>query len=81
MIEIVPRLDRAIEAVKLAVANGELSIDDINVKCRKILTVKKWLNLDQHKLVGTTDLERKLNESRFVSEQAIWHHRSADFYH
>jgi beta-glucosidase-like glycosyl hydrolase/CubicO group peptidase (beta-lactamase class C family) len=76
MIEIVPRLDRAIEAVKLAVANGELSIDDINAKCRKILTVKKWLNLDQHKLVETTDLERKLNESRFRLTKRLLQERS-----
>ncbi len=65
MIEIVPRLDRAIAAVKQAVANGELSIDEINEKCRKILTVKKWLNLDQQKLVDISNLNQKLNESKY----------------
>jgi beta-N-acetylhexosaminidase len=65
MVEIVPRLDRAIAAVKQAVATGELSVDEIDEKCRKILTVKKWLGLDQQKFVKTDDLYNKLNENRF----------------
>jgi len=65
MIEIVPRLDRAIAAVKLAVASGELTEKEINEKCRKILAVKKWLNLDRQKLVDLTNLNQKLNENRF----------------
>ena len=77
MIEIVPRLDRAIAAVKQAVASGELTIDEINEKCRKILTVKKWLKLDQQKLVDISNLNQKLNESnyrltkRLLQEQSL----------
>lgn len=65
MIEIVPRLDRAITAVKLAVTNGELSVEEIDEKCRKILTLKKWLGLDKQKLVKTVNLHQNLNENRY----------------
>ena len=65
MIEIVPRLDRAIEAVKKAVASGELTEGEINEKCRKILMVKKWMELDKHKLVDLTNLTQKLNENKY----------------
>ena len=65
MIEIVPRLDRAIAAVKLAVANGELSVEEIDEKCRKILAMKKWLGLDKQKLVKTINLHQNLNETRY----------------
>lgn len=65
MIEIVPRLDRAIAAVRLAITNGELSVDEIDEKCRKILIAKKWLGLDQKKLTDTKNLYQQLNDNRF----------------
>lgn len=65
MIEIVPRLDKAIEAVKQAVENGELTVNEIDEKCRKILSVKKWLGLDKQKLVETNNLYAKLNDNCF----------------
>ena len=65
MIEIVPRLDRAIQAVIQAVKNKEITVEDIDEKCRKILTVKKWLELDKHKLVDLTNLNQKLTESKY----------------
>ncbi len=66
MIEIVPRLDRAIAAVKLAVANGEITPDEIDEKCRKILSLKKWLGLDQKKVVSEHNLEQNLNNNKFL---------------
>ncbi len=65
MIEIVPRLNQAIAAVKKAVASGKLSANEIDEKCRKILTVKKWMNLDRQKLIGTKDLFQKLNDNKY----------------
>lgn len=65
MIEIVPRLDRAIEGVKLAVKNGELTIDEIEEKCRKILHAKRWLGLDTQKLVDTKNLYQRLNQNKY----------------
>lgn len=65
MLEIMPRLDRAIEAVKQAVESGELTVEKIDEKCRKILTAKKWLGLDKQKLVETKNLYQKLNANRY----------------
>ena len=66
MIEIMPRLDRAISAVKLAVENREISMEEINEKCRKVLMAKKWLGLDQTKLVNTENLVRDLNRNSYL---------------
>ena len=76
MIEIVPRLDRAIDAVKVAVAKGELTVDEINEKCRKILVVKKWLKLDQQRLVDISNLHQKLNENRFLLTKQLLHEQA-----
>lgn len=65
MIEIIPRLDRAILAVKQAVQNGELSFDEIDEKCRKILMVKKWLGLDRQRLVSLDNLLPKMNDFHY----------------
>lgn len=66
MIEIVPRLDRAIAAVKLAVAKGELTVTEIDEKCRKILTAKKWLGLDRQRLIKTENLYASLNKNQYL---------------
>lgn len=65
MVEIMPRLDRAIEAVKKAVISGELTVEEIDEKCRKILAVKKWLGLEKLKLIKTENLYKSLNDSRY----------------
>jgi len=76
MIEIVPRLDKAIEAVKQAVKKGELTEAEINEKCRKILTVKKWLELDKHRLVETKNLYQNLNKNEFRITKRILQEQS-----
>ncbi|MBA4408555.1 MAG: serine hydrolase [Odoribacter sp.] len=76
MVEIVPRLDRAISAVKLAVKNGELTVTEIDDKCRKILTVKKWLGLDQQKPVETKNLTPKLNDNHYQLTKRLLHEQS-----
>lgn len=65
MIEIVPNLERAIAAVKMAVSSGELTKQEIDQKCRKILAVKKWLSLDKYKPAPTNNLSSYLNQSTF----------------
>jgi beta-N-acetylhexosaminidase len=76
MIEIVPRLERAIEGVKLAVANGSLSVKDIDEKCRKILMVKKWLSLDKYQAAEITNLKQRLNENQFHLTKKLLHEQS-----
>jgi len=71
MVEIVPNLDRAIEAVKHAVKTGELTTEQINEKCRKILTAKRWLGLDKQKLVDPKNLYKRLNANRYRLTQRL----------
>jgi len=66
MVEIVPNLERAIAAVKLAVNSGEITKDEIDLKCRKILAVKKWLSLDRNKPIETTNIANNLNTSQYL---------------
>jgi len=66
MVEIVPNLERAIAAVKLAVNSGEITKDEIDLKCRKILAVKKWLALDQYKPIETENIANNLNTSQYL---------------
>ena len=76
MVEIVPRLDKAIAAVLLSVASGELSIEEIDEKCRKILTVKKWLGLDKQKMVEIKNLNQKLSENSYRLTKRLLHEQS-----
>lgn len=66
MVEIVPNLERAILAVKLAVKSGVITKDEIDSKCRKILAVKKWLGLDRQKLTETRNLHSDLNQNKYL---------------
>ena len=65
MLEIVPRLDRAIDAVKLAVQSGEIPMSELDKKCRKILLAKSWLGLDKQRLVKTENLIADLNKPKY----------------
>jgi len=57
----VPDIQKAIVSVKNAVAKGEISLDEIETKCRKILAVKRWANLNTYKPADTNELTKKLN--------------------
>lgn len=37
---------KAIDEIALRVENGDIQLDDVKNKCRKILTIKKWLQAD-----------------------------------
>ena len=76
MVEIVPRLDKAIAAVLLSVASGELSMEEIDEKCRKVLTIKKWLGLDKMRLVDTSNLNQKLNQNRYLLTKRLLQEQS-----
>lgn len=66
MVEIVPNLERAIAAVKLAVKSGVITKEEIDAKCRKILAVKKWLALDQQRPIETQSLVSDLNQNKYL---------------
>ncbi len=48
LIEFVPDLGKAIESVLNGISRGEITETDINEKCRKILALKRWANLNDY---------------------------------
>ncbi len=76
MLEVVPDLGQAIEAVKKAVQKGKISKDEIEWKCRKILALKRWLNLNNYQTKDTANLEFELNQPRYRLTERLLHERS-----
>lgn len=60
---------KAIEQIKLAVANGEISQDEIDVRCKKILKAKYWCGLKRKPFVSPNRIYRDLNslESNIIN--------------
>jgi beta-N-acetylhexosaminidase len=52
-----PDEDAAIDAVKRAVGSGRIPIERINKSVRKILEMKKWLNLPKNRLVDLDQIK------------------------
>ncbi len=48
-------------AIKYAVAEGRLSMDDLNAKVRRILTAKAWAGLDRYQPADLAGLQADLN--------------------
>lgn len=69
IVEFVPDLEKAITSVKLAVENNELSVEEINDKCRTVLALKRWVKLNEHKPASTKDLVKRLNAPKFEITQ------------
>ena len=66
MLEIVPNLEQAINAVKHAVNSGEITTEEIDSKCRKILAVKRWLGLNKQKQLEIQNLVSDLNKNEYL---------------
>lgn len=65
MLEIVPDVHAAIQAVVAAVKSNEISLKDINYHCRRVLAMKKHLKLDQEKPVDTANLLTDLQQPSY----------------
>ena len=76
MLEIVPNLAEAISAVKFAVQNGEISQEEIDKKCRKILALKKWAGLDNYQQTSTEKLEDELKNQEYALTKRLLHEQS-----
>lgn len=53
----------ALEEIKLAIANKEITQDEIDARCRKILHAKAWCGLTENKQVSAKNLYRELHPS------------------
>lgn len=65
MMEFVLNPAKSISAIKKGIADGQISLDDINRKCRKILIIKRWAGLNKFKPVQTQNLHNDLNKSSY----------------
>lgn len=84
LLEFVVNPAKAIEAVKKAILDGEISVDAINLKCRKILMLKRWAGLNKYVPVKSENLYTDLNQSAYrmtlrnVAQQSLTVLRNAD---
>lgn len=76
LLEIVPNLPVRIEAVKKAIAEGRLTEEAINQKCRKVLALKKWLQLDQYQEATPDKLEADYANPQFQLTKRLLHEQS-----
>lgn len=65
LVEFVPDLKKAIESIKAAITNGEISEAEIDEKCRTVLALKRWVHLNEYKPAETKNLTAKLNSPHY----------------
>ena len=54
---------KAIEQIKLAVSNGEITQDEISARCKKILKAKFWCGLNNTQYINPKNLVKDLNST------------------
>lgn len=52
---------KAMEQIKLAIANKQITQDEVDVRCKKILKAKYWCGLDKNQYVNPKHLYEDLN--------------------
>jgi beta-N-acetylhexosaminidase len=65
MVEFVPDIGKAIASVKNALASGEISMEEIETKCRRVLAAKRWAGLHIYEPANTNNLTARLNSPYF----------------
>lgn len=61
IIEMSINLHKAFAEIKNAINNGEMSLKDIEMKCRKTLALKEWCGLNNFNPVKTTGIDNFIN--------------------
>ena len=56
-------LNEAFSAIKLALGNNEITQEEIDIRCKKILQAKFWLGLSQNKSIKIKGIYNELNNS------------------
>ena len=65
LLEFVVNPAKVIEAVKKAISDGEIPMEEIDRKCRKILMLKRWAGLNRYAPVKPEGLYSDLNQSAY----------------
>lgn len=61
MVEFVTNLKSTVSAIENAVKDGMISQNDIDEKCRKVLALKRWMNLNQFRQDSVKNITAKIN--------------------
>ena len=76
MVEIVPDISSAIKALKKAIKQKRITINDLNNKCRKILALKRWMNLNHYKPVSEKNISKDINCPEYQLTRRLLHEES-----
>lgn len=77
ILEFTEDVPKAIAQIKAAIANGEISQEEIDRRCRRVLAAKAWVGLDRYKPVEMNRLFEDLNPksaeltNRLLTEKAL----------
>ncbi|MEM7511744.1 MAG: glycoside hydrolase family 3 N-terminal domain-containing protein [Bacteroidota bacterium] len=75
---------KSIEEIKRAVQLGQISQEEIDTRCRKVLAAKLWMGLDKYQPIETEGLEEELNSPKVhalnyeIAKEAITQIRNVD---
>lgn len=69
MVEFVPDLGKAIQGVKKAIDKKEITVEEIDTKCRTVLALKRWAKLNKYQAAALDGLTEKLNAPNFEVTQ------------
>ena len=65
LLEFVVNPEKVIVAIEKAISEGEISMETINRKCRKILALKRWAGLNRETQVKPENLYAELDQSAY----------------
>ena len=65
LLEFVVNPGKIIEAVKQAISDGEITMESIDKKCKKILMIKRWAGLNKWKPLNPENLYSDLDNSAY----------------
>lgn len=62
-----------IQEIKKAIANGEITQEEVDARARKVLAAKQWLGLDKYKPVEIENLVEDLNNphAKYLNQQLV----------
>jgi len=76
MVEIVPDVSSAVLALKKAIKQKRITKDEIDNKCRKILALKRWMNLNNYKPVSEKNISKDINRTEYQLTRRLLHEES-----
>lgn len=59
-------LEKARNAIKRALKNGDVSMEQLDMRVRKILAAKQWVGLDRYSAIDLNNLHEDLNKPEFI---------------